>query len=180
MPVMPVGVFLALRTASKYFIAELRFQIWNYKKYMPNTYDYRRTSAGSCCGCMGYNYSSFDRQESDSIRTISIYFVFVFSLSLAGLAGTLSMPLIYAMRWFSSANVRRALNVCGNAGEASFGGCGAGCITFPKSFDAGETVDNVAIIAKLLELKIQVLMVMVYGMKDTTCNYEGQLESSSW
>ena len=89
--------FLALRTASKYFIAELRFQIWNYKKYMPNTYDYRRTSAGSCCGCMGYNYSSFDRQESDSIRTISIYFVFVFSLSLAGLAGlagTLSMPLM--------------------------------------------------------------------------------------
>lgn len=50
----------------------LRFQIWNYKKYMPNTYDYRRTSAGSCCGCMGYNYSSFDRQESDCIRTISI------------------------------------------------------------------------------------------------------------
>ena len=46
-----------------------RFQIWNYKKYMPNTYDYRRVSAGSCCGCMGYNYSSFDRQGSDSIRT---------------------------------------------------------------------------------------------------------------
>lgn len=115
-------------------MASARFQIWNYKKYMPNTYDYRRVSAGSCCGCMGYNYSSFDR-------------------------------------WFSSANVRRALNVCGNAGQASFGGCGAGCITFPKSFDAGETVDNVATIAKLLELKIQVLM--VYGMKDTTCNYEG-------
>ena len=68
--------------------------------------------------------------------------------------------------------MRRALNVCGNAGQASFGGCGAGCITFPKSFDAGETLDNVATIAKLLELKIQVLM--VYGMKDTTCNYEGR------
>lgn len=38
-----------------------RFEIWKHKKFMPNTYDYRRVSAGSCCGCMGYNYSEFDR-----------------------------------------------------------------------------------------------------------------------
>lgn len=67
--------------------------------------------------------------------------------------------------------VRKALNVCGNAGEASFGSCGAGCIMFPKSFGANDTLDNVGMISKLLEMKIHVLM--VYGMKDTTCNYEG-------
>lgn len=42
---------------------------------------------------------------------------------------------------------------------------------FPKSFGANDTLDNVGMISKLLEMKIRVLM--VYGMKDTTCNYEG-------
>eukprot|EP00438_Fugacium_kawagutii_P008743 Skav206786 [mRNA] locus=scaffold1990:26503:29722:- [translate_table: standard] len=74
-------------------------------------------------------------------------------------------------RWFSLDAVRKALNVCGNAGQASFGSCGAGCIMFPKSFGANDTLDNVGMISKLLELKIPVLM--TYGMKDTTCNYEG-------
>lgn len=57
-----------------------RFQIWNYKKYMPNTYDYRRASAGSCCGCMGYNYSSFDRQDLGCISIIS-FLCFLYFLS---------------------------------------------------------------------------------------------------
>ena len=74
-------------------------------------------------------------------------------------------------RWFSDPNVRKALNVCGTAGEASFGGCGAGCIAFPKSFGTTDTLDNVGTIARVLESNIPVLM--VYGMTDMTCNYEG-------
>lgn len=115
-------------------IASARFQVWEYKKFVPNTYDYRRVSSGACCGCMGYNYSDFDR-------------------------------------WFSDPKVRKALNVCGTAGAASFGGCGAGCIAFPKSFGTTDTLDNVGTLGRVLESKIPVLM--VYGMTDMTCNYEG-------
>ena len=75
-------------------------------------------------------------------------------------------------RWFSDPNVRKALNVCGTAGAASFGGCSAGCIAFPKSFGTTDTLDNVGTLARVLESNIPVLM--VYGMTDmTTCNYEG-------
>jgi len=115
-------------------IASARFQVWEYKKFVPNTYDYRRVSSDACCGCMGYNYSDFDR-------------------------------------WFSDPDVRKALNVCGTAGAASFGGCGAGCIAFPKSFGTTDTLDNVGTLARVLESNIPVLM--VYGMTDMTCNYEG-------
>ena len=79
--------------------------------------------------------------------------------------------LIPFFRWFSDPNVRKALNVCGTAGAASFGGCGAGCIAFPKSFGTTDTLDNVGTLGRVLESKIPVLM--VYGMTDMTCNYEG-------
>eukprot|EP00913_Durusdinium_trenchii_P009267 g8708.t1 len=111
-----------------------RYQVWSHINYLPNTYDYRLASAGPCCGCMGYNYSDFDR-------------------------------------WFTHLAVRKALNVCGDAGADSFAGCGAGCIVFPGEFDAYDDADNVQTMSKVLEMKIPILM--AYGMKDATCNYVG-------
>ena len=52
------------------FVSHERYQIWTNLKYMPNTYDYRLAQAGPCCGCMGYNYSDFDRPPPQREITI--------------------------------------------------------------------------------------------------------------
>mmetsp|Transcript_32306 Transcript_32306/g.77210 ORF Transcript_32306/g.77210 Transcript_32306/m.77210 type:complete len:487 (+) Transcript_32306:65-1525(+) len=108
--------------------------------YVPNAYDYRRESAGPCCGCMGYNYSDFTR-------------------------------------WFSRSDVRKSLNVCGDAGADTFSGCSSGCITFPDTFDANHSSTALATLGKLLDLQIPVMF--SYGMRDATCDFQGGFAAAS-
>lgn len=77
--------------------------------------------------------------------------------------------------WLLKDAVRKALNVCGHAGEEAFGGCAGGCIDYTKTpcgdFDRGDTFDYSGALSRALQKGIKVTL--YYGKQDTACNYVG-------
>jgi len=49
-------------------------------------------------------------------------------------------------------DVRKALNVCGSAGDAAFGGCAGGCVDLPNGQD---TFDYSGALSRALQLGIR-------------------------
>jgi carboxypeptidase C (cathepsin A) len=72
--------------------------------------------------------------------------------------------------WFLRDDVKKAMNVCGNAGNNAFAGAAGGCISV-SPFDANDKFDYSAALANTLDAGIPV--VMYYGKCDTACNYVG-------
>ena len=56
--------------------------------------------------------------------------------------------------WFMREDVRKALNVCGSAGDAAFGGCAGGCVDLPN-FDGHDTFDYSGALSRALQLGIR-------------------------
>ena len=72
--------------------------------------------------------------------------------------------------WFSREEVLEALHICGTAGQDTFSGCAGGCITLPNGFDHTPFAYTETL-QEMLDLGIPVLL--MYGMKDLTCDYVG-------
>ena len=66
--------------------------------------------------------------------------------------------------------MKKAMHVCGDAGNDAFAGAAGGCISLP-GFDAGDTFDYSTALAYALDAGVPVTM--FYGKQDTACNYVG-------
>jgi hypothetical protein len=72
--------------------------------------------------------------------------------------------------WFLRPEVKQALAICGDAGNAAFEGAAGGCVDL-QPFDNGDTFDYSHALARTLEAGIPVTL--YYGMADTACDYVG-------
>eukprot|EP00316_Scyphosphaera_apsteinii_P008541 CAMPEP_0119301548 /NCGR_PEP_ID=MMETSP1333-20130426/3319_1 /TAXON_ID=418940 /ORGANISM="Scyphosphaera apsteinii, Strain RCC1455" /LENGTH=457 /DNA_ID=CAMNT_0007303661 /DNA_START=73 /DNA_END=1446 /DNA_ORIENTATION=- len=83
--------------------------------------------------------------------------------------------------WFLRPDVKKALNVCGDAGKEAFGGCAAGCVDLP-GFDLFDTFSYSGSLSRALQTGWRVTF--YYGKQDTACNYVGALamanDSLTW
>jgi len=73
--------------------------------------------------------------------------------------------------WLMKKEVTEALNVCGDAGANTFGGCRGGCMASMEDFDSHDTFDYRGALERALDHGIKVTM--FYGMMDTACDYVG-------
>merc|ERR1712100_374500 len=72
--------------------------------------------------------------------------------------------------WFIQPEVKKAMHVCGNAGDDAFAGTAGGCINvYP--FDTHDEFDYSLALANTLEAGIPVTF--YFGKTDTACNYVG-------
>jgi carboxypeptidase C (cathepsin A) len=74
--------------------------------------------------------------------------------------------------WLLRPDVKRALNVCGSAGDAAFSGPNGGCVPLPN-FDFNDTFDYSRALGRALDAGVAVTL--YYGTTDTACNHVGGL-----
>ncbi len=72
--------------------------------------------------------------------------------------------------WFIDDDVKKSMNVCGNAGDDAFAGSAGGCINV-QPFDVNDKFDYMGALANTLDAGIPITM--YYGKADTACNYVG-------
>jgi len=83
--------------------------------------------------------------------------------------------------FFIQDDVKKAMNVCGNAGDNAFAGTKGGCIDGLMPFDANDKFDYVGALANTLSAGVPVTF--YYGKMDTACNYVGGMalaEAIEW